>query len=937
MGKLRGFLNGMGVSIAALYFSRWAVAVLGVVFLLVLLTVPAFGQGVTVPTYVEFQAEKAATAAARAALQSQIDAANVERAALQQAIAALQTENAAQAVDILDLQVRLATAEALIAAHEATLTQQAAAFADHELRLEALEGGAPPPVTPAVSASGAAAAESAGTIIFAVALDTATTATVTVDFATSDGTATAPSDYGAANGTLTFAPGETSKMVSVPIADDSIQETDEQFSFALSNASGAVIAAGTVQGTINDDDSPPPPSGSLSVLSAFVASMQQGLWYEFDATPNGKIPLLTQQQITAICGDGDPNTGCGNVFGTGSLEVIRVWTSAAWDSVNHRLFFGPGGAHSSNNGNEIYIYSFEDDPANPGKVKGWSIPYPPASVNTGQTCNAVSSDPKPHHGPCAAHHYDGLIYAPAVNRLFLFEGGAPSCWYYNVGQVDANGYPDWVQFQCPGAAGVTGAGYYKTMLHPVTGRIVISNGQLAKVATFDPDVSNWGVTGNGTPAPDYSFNNAQTFSAYTTMDGDAQTAYSLNRHYVPTGTPASVYKMSIANDPTFGWARVAGSDLPASLNQAACFLYHPPSGNMVALDDGGEVWVYDPQAVTWSLQDVTGSPALPTASHNNGVFEKCAYIAELDVFAFYNDHNRGMFLYRLPEQDTAAVPPQGFAERRLAPGVVASVGFDTAADIPLTCNDMTARLGMFVNGCPSPASYPYYPAIENGTLKFTVPSNSGAGASGQWFLNAGRFGPGDEVFVQWRQKLSPAFLKTKYQCVGGACGGWKTLIFGQPGAGTCTPPELVVNNGWQRGYPQMYHACGYYEGLEVRVPNSTDFDYQPPSGCLRSMLPTPVEPPCWLFRAGEWATYQLRVRIGTNGNPDSRVTLWAAHEGQPSRIVIDRNNFRLRATSFGKVWLLPYHTGKSASQIHPVGYVWYDDVIVSTQRIPDPS
>jgi hypothetical protein len=39
---------------------------------------------------------------------------------------------------------------------------------------------------------------------------------------------------------------------------------------------------------------------------------------------------------------------------------------------------------------------------------------------------------------------------------------------------------------------------------------------------------------------------------------------------------------------------------------------------------------------------------------------------------------------------------------------------------------------------------------------------------------------------------------------------------------------------------------------------------------------------------------------------------------------------------YGKVWLLNYNTGKSSSQAHPTGYVWYDELIISRQRIADP-
>ena len=99
------------------------------------------------------------------------------------------------------------------------------------------------------------------TVAFAVTLDRAATAAVTVDYATADGTATAGDDYTATSGTLTFAPGETAKTVSVPIIDDTVEDGGETFTLALSNASGAVLADAEATGTILDTESPATASG----------------------------------------------------------------------------------------------------------------------------------------------------------------------------------------------------------------------------------------------------------------------------------------------------------------------------------------------------------------------------------------------------------------------------------------------------------------------------------------------------------------------------------------------------------------------------------------------------------------------------------------------------------------------------------------------------
>jgi DNA-binding beta-propeller fold protein YncE len=99
---------------------------------------------------------------------------------------------------------------------------------------------------------------------FAVTLSAASTTPVTVQYTTADGTAVAGSDYAAVSGTLTFAPGQTSRTVLVPTLDDHISEPTESFFVNLSNPIGATIARGQGTGTIIDNNDP------LQVSSAKV-------------------------------------------------------------------------------------------------------------------------------------------------------------------------------------------------------------------------------------------------------------------------------------------------------------------------------------------------------------------------------------------------------------------------------------------------------------------------------------------------------------------------------------------------------------------------------------------------------------------------------------------------------------------------------------------
>ena len=92
------------------------------------------------------------------------------------------------------------------------------------------------------------------TIDFRVTLSPAATVTVTVDYATADGTATSPEDYVAKRGTLTFAPDESEKTVEVPLHDDRVEDDGETFTLTLANANAADISDAEATGTIRNKE-----------------------------------------------------------------------------------------------------------------------------------------------------------------------------------------------------------------------------------------------------------------------------------------------------------------------------------------------------------------------------------------------------------------------------------------------------------------------------------------------------------------------------------------------------------------------------------------------------------------------------------------------------------------------------------------------------------
>ncbi|MBC1305245.1 Calx-beta domain-containing protein, partial [Trichormus variabilis] len=90
-------------------------------------------------------------------------------------------------------------------------------------------------------------------VTYTVTLSQASSQIITVQYATANGTATAGSDYTSTTGTLTFNPGETSKVINIPILNDSVNEANETFTLRLTSPTNATLGTtNTVTTTITD-------------------------------------------------------------------------------------------------------------------------------------------------------------------------------------------------------------------------------------------------------------------------------------------------------------------------------------------------------------------------------------------------------------------------------------------------------------------------------------------------------------------------------------------------------------------------------------------------------------------------------------------------------------------------------------------------------------
>ena len=120
------------------------------------------------------------------------------------------------------------------------------------------------------------------TLGFAVTLDRAATEAVRVDWATSDGSARAGTDYTAGSGTVTFGAGDSRRTVSVTVAGDMVDEPNETLTVTLSGASGATVGDGVATGTITDDDDAPAVTLVLTPASVSEAGGQSTVTARLD-------------------------------------------------------------------------------------------------------------------------------------------------------------------------------------------------------------------------------------------------------------------------------------------------------------------------------------------------------------------------------------------------------------------------------------------------------------------------------------------------------------------------------------------------------------------------------------------------------------------------------------------------------------------------------
>ena len=143
------------------------------------------------------------------------------------------------------------------------------------------------------------------------------TGNVTVDYATADGTATAPQDYTSMSGTLVFNDGETSKLISIPIIDDNIPEGSQFLTISLSNPTGGAVLGNIkkAQLSIQDNDYP-----TLSISDVSQAEGNSGTT-AFTFTVTSSDAITNDVSVKYSTADGTAATGTDYQTNSGTVTI----------------------------------------------------------------------------------------------------------------------------------------------------------------------------------------------------------------------------------------------------------------------------------------------------------------------------------------------------------------------------------------------------------------------------------------------------------------------------------------------------------------------------------------------------------------------------------------------------------------------------------------
>jgi hypothetical protein len=226
-----------------------------------------------------------------------------------------------------------------------------------------------------------------------VSLSAASAKAITVDWATSNGTATAGSDYTAASGTLSFAAGETTKTVAVAVIQDSTFEGNETVTITLTNPSNATIADATATLTITEDDAGPMLSIDDQTVSESAGTATFTVTMSPTSASNVTVNYASGNPATATAG-ADYTAVSGTLTFTAGQSSKTIAVTIANDNLdedNETATISLSGASGAGTSDATGLLTITDDDATPTiSINDQTVSEGDGTVTLTVTLSAVS-------------------------------------------------------------------------------------------------------------------------------------------------------------------------------------------------------------------------------------------------------------------------------------------------------------------------------------------------------------------------------------------------------------------------------------------------------------------------------------------------------------------------------------------------------------------